>query len=192
LHTDYYHGVLLASVPRWCPRALDVGCGTGAFARKLAAVADAVEAIDRDADVLARAQAASSEVSNLRFHCSDFFAYTTASEHSYDFISALASLHHLDEAMAFTRIRCLLRPGGVFAAVGLYRSRGLFDLLWSLVALPVSQTLRLLRRHTADQVPLREPSRTLGEIRRLATAVLPGAEIKRRLLWRYTLVYQAR
>jgi len=35
-HNDHYHRLVLRQVPRDCARALDVGCGTGRFARRLA------------------------------------------------------------------------------------------------------------------------------------------------------------
>src|SRR5205814_279469 len=55
-HNSHYHALLLAAVPRSCSRALDVGCGLGSFARRLARVADQVDAIDREPAVLERAR----------------------------------------------------------------------------------------------------------------------------------------
>ena len=55
-HNEHYHGVLLEQIPPGATRALDVGCGTGAFARELAARVEHVDGIDRSADV-ARARA---------------------------------------------------------------------------------------------------------------------------------------
>lgn len=57
-HNDRYHRLLLRQLPRDCRTALDVGCGTGRFARRLAARGIEVHAVDRSADVLARARAA--------------------------------------------------------------------------------------------------------------------------------------
>ena len=191
LHTERYHDVLLSAVPRPCGRALDIGCGTGGFARKLATLADEVEAIDRDPGVLAIAERSLGGAANVRFACADFLSYSARRNGSFDFVCALASLHHIDEAIAFERVKSLLRAGGVFAAIGLYRSHGVVDLAWSLAALPVSLALRLLRRPSREPPPLREPTKTLAELRLLAAASLPGATVRRRLLWRYTLVYRA-
>ena len=190
LHTECYHGVLLSAVPRPCRRALEIGCGTGNFARKLATLVDSVEAIDRDHGVLAGARQSLEGAANVRFVCADFLSYSAAGNGSFDFICALASLHHVDEAIAFERIKSLLRDGGVFGAIGLYRSHGLVDFAWSMAALPISLALRALRRPPRESLPLREPTMTLAELRRLAAASLPGAVIRRQLLWRYTLIYR--
>jgi hypothetical protein len=39
--------------------------------------------------------------------------------------------------------------------------------------------------------PTAEPQLTLAEIRQVAAQVLPGARIRRRLFWRYSLAYRA-
>jgi len=39
------------------------------------------------------------------------------------------------------------------------------------------------------EAPSVTPEATLSEVRRRAAAVLPGASIRRRLLWRYVLVW---
>lgn len=46
-HNAYYHRLLLGQLPRPCRRALDVGCGAGAFAVKLAQRVGTVDALDR-------------------------------------------------------------------------------------------------------------------------------------------------
>ena len=178
-------------MPRRCERALDIGCGIGGFSRQLATIADSVEAIDRDPSVVDVARVASVGTKNLHFSCAEFMAYTSGMSSRYDFVCALSSLHHFGEAAAFQRIASLLRPGGVFGAIGLYRSHGISDLLWSLAAFPVSLMLRFMKRPVAHGVPLRDPSLTLSQLRLLVGAYLPGATIRRRLLWRYTLLYHA-
>jgi SAM-dependent methyltransferase len=191
MHTACYYDVLLRAVPRPCGRALDIGCGTGAFSRALSHLADRVDAIDRDPDVIERARSASAGISNLRFACTDFMTYTSDGGGGYDFICALASLHHLPLPGALERMKFLLNPGGVLGVIGLYRSHGIIDFANSLAAFPVSLGLRLIHPRVHEDVPLRSPDLTLREIRALAGALVPGAVIKRRLLWRYTLVYNA-
>jgi predicted TPR repeat methyltransferase len=45
-HNNHYHGFLLQHAPSHCAEALGIGCGTGVFARLLAARADHVLALD--------------------------------------------------------------------------------------------------------------------------------------------------
>lgn len=46
-HNDHYHPLLLRQVPSGAATALDVGCGTGLFARRLAARGVVVDAVGR-------------------------------------------------------------------------------------------------------------------------------------------------
>ena len=190
MHTARYHHVLLRAVPRPCRRALEIGCGTGGFARALASRADHVDAIDRDPDVVDRARAASARVDHLALACADVMTCELPPR-AYDFVCALASLHHLPLAEALVRMKACLRPGGVLGVIGLHRADGVAELLASAAAFPISRALRVGRPRPRDDVPLRDPSETLGEIRATVARVLPGAIVARRLLWRYTLLYRA-
>ncbi|HEX6239214.1 MAG TPA: class I SAM-dependent methyltransferase, partial [Acidimicrobiales bacterium] len=51
-HNQHYHHTPLSSGPQRPRRALDVGCGNGVFARRLAERCDHVVALDRDPDTL--------------------------------------------------------------------------------------------------------------------------------------------
>jgi len=187
-HNSHYHPVLLSAVPRPCALALDVGCGLGSFARRLARVADHVEAIDRDGEVLARARESSVGFRNLRFVESDFLTFESADH--YDFVSFVATLHHLPFAEAMTRAKNLVRPGGVIAVLGLDRATSWIDEgRRSVLAYPVSIFHRLTRRVAPVGAPIAEPAMTLEEIRREALAVVPDATIERHLLWRYSLLW---
>lgn len=131
-------------MPSPCARALDVGCGTGAWARVLAGRAREVDAIDRDPDVIDRARASSRDVGNLRFVHDDVMTAPLAPA-SYDLVTALASLHHLPLAPALERLRALLRPGGVLAVIGLYREATIGDALATAISFPLSRLRRLGR-----------------------------------------------
>ena len=187
-HTAHYHQVLLQAVPVPSRRALDVGCGEGAFARRLAQQVELVDAWDRSAEVIARAQLLSKGVSNIRFTAADFLTHPLEPS-SYDFIAALATLHHLPFAAAIERMKVALRPGGVLGVIGLYRARSPMDPLLSAVALPVSRFYRLARGLAEVNAPISEPSMTLNEIRDATAQLLPGAVVRRHLLWRYCLVW---
>ena len=51
-HNSHYYSFLLAQLPRRCARALEIGCGTGAFARLLARRADHVLALDLSPEMI--------------------------------------------------------------------------------------------------------------------------------------------
>jgi len=54
----------------------------------------------------------------------------------------------------------------------------------------VSLYYRMVRDTSAVGAPIKEPTMTLGEIRHDAGALLPGAVIRRHVLWRYSLVWR--
>jgi 2-polyprenyl-3-methyl-5-hydroxy-6-metoxy-1,4-benzoquinol methylase len=183
-HNTQYHPAVLAAVPAGARRALDVGCGVGRLAHELAATVGDVDAIDRDAAVIARARAGATRA-NIRFAEADFLAFDGG---GYDVVTMVAVLHHLPLDEALARIPELLNRGGTCAIVGLARTSGV-EHLASLVAWPVSRWLRATRPHAEVAAPIAEPRETLAEIRTAAARHLPGARIERRLLWRYTLVW---
>lgn len=187
-HNTHYHELLLKAVPRPCPRALDAGCGLGEFARRLSRIAGEVDAIDSEPAVIARALQLSPDIPNLHFTESQFL--TWPDEESYDFVSMIAVLHHLPFAEALTHAAKMLRPGGVLAVLGLSRPRTFFHRITrSAIAYPVSVYYRCTRRTAIVGAPIRDPSMTYGEIRKHATELLPGAIVRRHLLWRYSLVW---
>mgnify|MGYP001218409620 CR=1 FL=1 len=151
-----YAETLLAAVPQPCHRALDVGCGEGAFARQLARVACHVDALDRVPQA-----AFPRAVPNLRFIEADFDRWEPE-PHAYDFVSAIASLHHLELEPAVAKLKRALKPAGVLGVVGLHRA-DVVSLLLSAVALP----LAWLQRAASRSAPMREPRVTLGEVRLL-------------------------
>jgi len=186
-HNMHYHHVVLEAVPADCRRALDAGCGEGALARLLAQRSREVVAIDIDPAAVARA--ASGPGTHVSFRQGDVLTLDLGDE-SFDFVAAVALLHHLPLKPALARFRSLLKPGGVLAIIGLYRLRSPTDYAVAAAALPASAWLRLQRRYVVDSAPLREPAQTLREVRTACDAMLPGARFRRHLLFRYSVVWR--
>ena len=185
-HNDFYHPFLLSQVPPNCGRALDVGCGTGHFARLLATRATHVDAIDRSAEMIAAAAPAP----NVSFIEADF---RDLDLHDYDFISCIAAIHHVPFTPALTQLRDALTPGGIIAILGL--SRWTLAHLWTdLIAFwpNKARQLQAALRPTAPRTPapVMNAQLTLSQIRTQARPLLPGARIRQHLYWRYSLVYR--
>lgn len=186
-HNIHYHDLLLRAVPSPCDRALDVGCGQGLLATQLASRCATVVGIDLDLprnDVPAKPPSQA----NLTFVQGDVMTHPFPPA-SFDFISAVATLHHLPLEPALTRLRDLLRPGGVLAIVGLYRATTLTDYAIAAVALPLSRLMHLLHGDAEVQARIHPPSETLHDLR-TATLLLPGATFRRHLFFRYTLLWR--
>jgi SAM-dependent methyltransferase len=195
-HNDHYHPLLLGLVPPGAERALDIGCGTGGFARALAARGLTVDALDADEGVIAAAKEQSPR-GEVRYAVVDV-AHRPPPPGTYDFISCVASLHHMDfDTLA--PLRDALRPGGVLAVLGL--SRGGSGPGYYARQAPVAALNLLMRAvyavrdaRAGTPAPLRPPVRdaemTLAEIRVRAAALLPGSVVSPRLFWRYVLAYR--
>ncbi|GAA2436480.1 hypothetical protein GCM10010388_26110 [Streptomyces mauvecolor] len=202
-HNDHYHPLLLRQMPPNCRTALDVGCGTGRFAWRLARLGVEVDAIDPSEEVVAeaRAPAAGSTPGERapRFRCADVTEVRLPKAH-YDFISCLASLHHMPFGTV-AALRDALAPGGVLVVLGCYPERTRLDWAWSLAAVPVNAVVRLavfvrdrlgsaVTGRTPARAPVAQPTMPLLQIRREAAALLPGCRIRRLLFWRYLLVFR--
>ncbi len=187
-HNFHYHPLILGLVPARCLRALDVGCGEGLLTRRLATCCGEVIGIDRDESVHAALLEGQELEGSVCFVAGDVMSYPFAAA-GFDFIAVVATLHHLRLAEGLARLRDLLRPGGVLAVVGLYRPRSLGDYAVAAAALPVSWILRHVRGSANMRAPMQRPEATLKDIRQAAKALLPGAALKRRFFFRYSLVW---
>lgn len=107
-HNNHYHRLLLRKVPPGALTALDVGCGTGRFARRLAARGLRVDAIDACPEAVAAAGTAPAP--GVTFRTADVTGVDLPTAH-YDLITCLASLHHMPFGTV-TALRAALAPGG--------------------------------------------------------------------------------
>jgi SAM-dependent methyltransferase len=198
-HNRHYHPFLLARVPSPCREALEIGCGAGEFSHALADCSGRVIALDLSPEMIRVARARGPARSNLEFQLADASTWPFPSER-FDCIATIAALHHLDARSLLPRMRDALRPGGVLLVLDLVSNHGLLDLLRSAHAVAVSGALRLA--HTGrlrDSRELRkawkehgrgETYLRLSEVREICRDLLPGAEVQRQLLWRYSIVWR--
>jgi SAM-dependent methyltransferase len=197
-HNTHYHAYLLRQFPNRCGAALDVGCGAGEFTRLLAERADHVVGVDLSPAMVAVARERAAGRANVELRVADVMEWDVPPA-SFDCIASIATLHHLALRPALRKLAMALRPGGTLAVLDLYRSETLGDVLASAAALPASAALRLIHHGLAR--PTRAAREawsahgrtdaypTLAEVRRACEGVLPGARIRRHLLWRYSLVW---
>jgi ubiquinone/menaquinone biosynthesis C-methylase UbiE len=186
-HNVHYQPVILGAVPPRCGPALDVGCGDGLLACKLAERCTQVTGIDRDARMIAVArERATAHEGQITFVAADFLTYPLP-EASFDFVCANTSLHHMDFAAALTAMVTVLRPGGNLAIIGLAKNVSLADLVAEVPAAPVNLFYRAVYHEGSSGAPVKDPDMTWGQVRAIANTVLPGVRSRRHLLWRYSL-----
>jgi SAM-dependent methyltransferase len=187
-HNSRYHDLLLAAAPDVVDRALDVGCGNGYLLAKLSRIARTAVGIDVDAASLTRARA-NAAAPNVELVEGDVLT-APLQPRSFDFVTSVAMLHHVDAREALTRMKELLRPGGTLAVLGLARSTPR-DLPWDAVG---SLQARLGRREAAPEpsAPLVwPPPETYAAMRSLVRELLPGARYRRHSGFRYSVVWAA-
>lgn len=197
-HNVHFHPVVVDAVPEGCRTALDVGCGDGLLARKLAGRAGSVTGVDRSPEMIRLARADVPE--NVTFVEADYLDGTSLvdgtcgtydPDGTYDFVSAVAVVHHTEFENAVTRLVSLLAPGGRLVIVGLAYNKTFLDRMISGCGLPASRFLA--RRHGGKLgpvgMPVEDTPTSWGEARRNVRRLLPGARYRRRLLWRYIAVW---
>ncbi len=96
---------------------------------------------------------------------------------SFDLVTSVASLHHMDATTALLRMRDLLRPGGVLVVVGLTRSRFPEDLHHDAAAMLLNRCLRLSRPYREHPSPtVWPPPVTFPEMAALVRGLLRNGE----------------
>jgi hypothetical protein len=94
-------------------------------------------------------------------------------------------------------MRSLTKSGGKLLIVGCYRSATVSDYLIDVVAIPANLLAGLLKSRHGSSARIAMSARTapacttLEQVRKVVADVLPGARVRRRLFWRYTLSYTA-
>ena len=196
-HNAHHHRWILRRLPKRFGRALDVGSGSGELARLLARQATAVVGLDADPAISAVARELTPAGVPVSFVVGR--APDDMPPGPHDVITCVAALHHLPFDEALTRFRERLAPGGTLVVVGLYRACSVSDRLLDAVAIPFNPVIGWIRNRgrrapvtPAMTAPARPASMTYPEIVRAARRILPGARLRRRVFWRYTLVWRCR
>ena len=196
-HNDHYGPWVASQVAAaGACDVLDVGCGTGNLVALLRRRVTAVTGLEPDpgtARIAAERFAGDSAVTIME---TDFAGRNP--EKRFDAVTLVAVLHHLPLAPTLRELRECLRPGGRLVIVGCYREAGPFDMLASLPAILANPVMGIAKHPTRANAlpshmtaPTAAPQETLSEIRAAASVELPNARFRRRLFWRYSLVYDA-
>jgi len=200
-HNSHYHPFLLKHIPASSDaEALEIGCGTGAFSRLLARRFRRVLALDLSPRMIETAKEQSRQYPNIDFQVADAMTFDLPSEH-FDCVASIATLHHLPLEQILAKIKPALKADGTLAVLDLFKKEGAADSLIAACALPVSAGLRLIKSGR-----LREPAEaraawvehgrsdvylSLAQVRRVCASLLPGAQVRKHLLWRYSIVWNA-
>ena len=193
-----YHQYLLKHVPSHCYNSLDVGCGTGAFSRLLATRCDRVIALDLSSGMIDLARRRSRNLSNISFEVADVLKIEFPSQ-EFDCIASINTLHHLPMEEVLLKMKKALRVNGKLIILDLFQGEGLGDFIRSAPAILASVGLRLMK--TGRLRPSRELRRawaehglndtylTMNQVRKICEQLLPGGQVRKHLLWQYSIVW---
>lgn len=198
---ELYHRYLLKHLPSHCEHTLEIGCGTGAFTRFLATRSQRVVAIDLSPQMIRLAEQRSLAHSNIEYVLGDLMQLSLPSER-YDCIASLATLHHLPLDHALPKMKSALKLNGILIIHDLIAEVGPLDKIIGVTAYPVRAAWRFwktgrlrvspdMRRAWAEHGQ-GETYLSLNEVKEMCRRYLPGAQIHRHLLWRYTVIWHNR
>jgi len=197
-HNSHYHRFILKQVPPYSRSALEIGCGTGAFVRLLARRVEHVLALDLSPQMIRLAQERSASYANIDFRVADVLSLEFPPE-QFDCIVSIATLHHLPMEDILSKLKTALAVNGTLIVLDLYQARPA-DSFTLLAAIPINILLKYLKTGR-----IKEPQEvqeawaehgqydsylTLAQLRHICRTVLPGAQVRRHLLWRYSLVWK--
>jgi SAM-dependent methyltransferase len=198
-HNSHYHDFLLRQLPARLQEALDIGCGLGEFSRCLAGRSRHVLGLDLSPQMIRLARERSVGFTNTEYRQADVLEWDFPVER-FDCVVSVATLHHLPMEIMLTKMRDGLKPGGTLLVLDLFKAERPSDFLLAGLAAPINIALHIIKR-----VPLRAPPDVrrawedhgrsdsylpISEIRRICKHLLPGAEVRRHLLWRYSIVWR--
>ena len=201
-HNEHFHGWILRNLPARRHAAVDIGCGKGELAGKLATHFAHVTGIDRNEGMAAAARTRVLGLPQVSIQRGDFLDYvSTARDGAADLITMVAVLHHLDLDEALAPIPRLLAPGGRLLVVGLARASSLADLAFDVASGAANPVMGLIKhpRPVGGQgialdeqpvMPMMDPATTFAEISKAARVHLPGSSVRRRMFFRYTLRWE--
>jgi SAM-dependent methyltransferase len=168
--------------------AIDVGTANGMLASRLAEFIPLVVGLDAHAELVTEASAAHPAPPRSPFELGNVLT-THLIDEPYDFVACSATLHHMDARAGLERLRDLTAPGGSLVIVGLaFDSTGYDRVIHLLTRVPI-RFERALRGWSTHGGPTAAATESWTNMRRFVQASLPGAKFRRRLYWRYSVVW---
>ena len=198
-HNSHYGNFLLKHIPQDCESTLEIGCGTGAFARLMAKRAGRVLALDLSPQMIQIARERSRECANIDFRVANVLEWKFPAG-QFDCVASIATLHHLPMEEMLTKMKIALKANGTLLVLDLFQGEGLPDVLRSALAVLVSTILKLLKtgrvrpsraeREAWVEHGQRDVYLTLSQVHKICADVLPGAQVRKHLLWRYSIIWK--
>lgn len=198
-HNNCYFKQLVNLIPRNAKTCLDIGCGKGELSYMLSGKSEKVIAVDLADKMIEKARLLNSN-DNIEYICGNVLDMKIEND-SLDVIITTATAHHLPYEWLLCFAKEKLKRGGKLIVLDLVNARSVSDyLIWSIAFFPnvIMNIIKNGKVHKDDAHSKAVWERhgehdtymTLNEIRFLADKHIPKAIIKRKLFWRYLLVWE--
>jgi SAM-dependent methyltransferase len=197
-HNLEYQNNLPRQLPVHLGQSLEIGCGTGQFARLLAQRSDRVLALDLSPEMIRIANERSAGYPNIDFQVADVLTWDFPRE-QFDCIASIATLHHMPLEPMLIKMKQALKLNGMLMILDLLQGENRLDYLSSAIAFPLDALMRLVHnRHLRSSPEVRaawdshgksDVYLTFSAVRRVCDKVLPGAQMRKHLFWRYSVTW---
>src|SRR5437763_1165967 len=107
-----HEGSLLRNLPASREAVLEIGCGAGNLARRLAALFQRTVALDFSAEMIALARSRTPANAAIEYIRADMFEHLRQNSATFDCVISSCVLHHVDLETALIAMASVLRPGG--------------------------------------------------------------------------------
>src|SRR5262249_56447036 len=121
---------------------VDLGCGIGAFTRRLGERSERGRGIDRSPNMIRLARERSVAQPNITYLEADATTWDWP-QGRFDAVASIATLHHLPFEETLVKMREALAPGGTLAVLDLSQWEGPMGFVTAGAALPASWWRRL-------------------------------------------------
>lgn len=198
-HNNCYFNQLMKLVPDNAEICLDIGCGKGELSYMLSRKCKRVIAVDLADKMIEKAKVLHPN-ENIQYICANILELEFENE-SLDVIITTATAHHLPYEWLLCFVKDKLKKGGRLIVLDLVKAKSLSDyILWGSAFFP-NVVMNLIKngRLRKDDEHAREvwerhgrhdTYMTMDEVKALAKKHLPNAKVKRKLFWRFLLVWQ--
>lgn len=198
-HNNCYFKQLLKLVPNNMETCLDIGCGKGELSFLLSQRSKAVIAVDLADKMIEKAKILHPN-KNIEYICENILDMEFKNN-SIDVIITTATAHHLPYEWLLSFAKDKLKKGGKLIILDLAKAESFTDyVIWTSAFFPnIIMNLIKNGRLQKDDAHSKEVWQrhgkhdtymTIREIKSLVKKHIPTAIVKRKLFWRYLLVWE--
>ncbi|NLM49934.1 MAG: class I SAM-dependent methyltransferase [Clostridiaceae bacterium] len=198
-HNNCYFNELLKYIPKNCGTCLDIGCGKGELTYLLSKKCAKVVGVDLADKMIEKAKLQNNNT-NIEYICANILDLEFENN-SFDVIITTATAHHLPFEWLLEFSKEKLKKGGKLIILDLVKPKTFGDyLLWGFASIPnVIMNLIKNGRIKKDDPHAKavwekhgkhDTYMTIDEIKNYSKKYLKNATIKRKLFWRYLLVWE--